>query len=168
VEYHDSHKIHLTGACNNTVTGERYKGGFINFIGDYESKSLFMQRVVNQLNAIALVAGGGRNVKKRLSEQKDVIIKKDECISPKGHEIRENGHGGYAVFYDGKATGFESMEKSDCEKWIRLKKGKSYEYKGYEIRENSYGGYSVFCDGKATGFESMEKSDCEKWIDSKR
>ena len=54
------------------------------------------------------------------SEQKDVIIKKDVYIS--GYEIRSNSCGGYAVFCDGKATGFESVKKGVCEEWIRLKR----------------------------------------------
>jgi hypothetical protein len=51
---------------------------------------------------------------------KPVVINKS--YEYKGHEIRENGHGGYEVFYDGKVTGFEAIKKSDCEKWIRSKR----------------------------------------------
>ena len=51
---------------------------------------------------------------------KPVVINKS--YEYKGHEIRENGHGGYEVFYDGKATGFGSIKRSDCEEWIRSKR----------------------------------------------
>ena len=56
------------------------------------------------------------------SEQNDEEIVWEGGLLSEGYEIRENGHGGYAVFYNGKATGFESMKKSDCEKWIREKR----------------------------------------------
>jgi hypothetical protein len=49
-------------------------------------------------------------------------LKKGKSYEYKGYEIRENSYGGYSVFCDGKATGFESMEKSDCEKWIDSKR----------------------------------------------
>jgi ABC-type enterochelin transport system substrate-binding protein len=61
-------------------------------------------------------------LKNMLSEQKDVKIEGEGGLLPNGYEIRKNKYGGYSVFYDGKATGFESISKRVCEEWIRSKR----------------------------------------------
>jgi ABC-type enterochelin transport system substrate-binding protein len=61
-------------------------------------------------------------LKNMRSEQKDVKIVWEGGLLSEGYKIRENGYGGYEVFYDGKATGFGSIERSDCEEWIKSKR----------------------------------------------